>query len=179
MTRIPVFVSAPKSYLIRQEKFLNEIELLLGSHDLRPTTLGRSDYDMDAPLEAIRRLMASSCGLICVAFRRTFIEHGRDRPSSDKNEKEQSKDGAWLTSSYSQIEPAMAYQIGLPILLWREEGVVADGIFDRGSVGLSMPVFDLDAPPNLSHSEWGQPLREWIDRVRSVYRKRGTPPRLW
>lgn len=179
MTRIQVFVSSPKTYLIRQERFLQEIEDLLNSHDLRPTTLGRSDYDMDAPLEAIRRLMASSCGLICVAFRRTFIEHGKDRPTSDKGEKERSRDGTWLTSSYSQIEPAMAYQIGLPVLLWREAGVVDDGVFDRGAVGLSMPVFDLDNPPNLNDPEWRQPLREWIDLVRSVHRRRGTPPRLW
>lgn len=177
--QIPVFVSSPKSYLNRQECFLQEIENLLKSHDLRPMTLGRSDYDMDAPLEAIRRLMAGSCGLICIAFRRTFIARGKDRPASDKGETERLRDNTWLTSSYSQIEPAMAYQIGLPVLLWREKGVADEGVFDRGAVGLSMPVFDLDRPPNLDDSEWRQPLREWIDVVRLVHRKRGAPPRLW
>lgn len=177
--RIPVFVSAPKTYLVRQEAFINEVEGELKQHDLRPMTLGRSDYDMNAPLDAIRRLMLGSCGLICVGFRRTFIETGADRPRSDKNEPSHPRDKTWLSSPYSQIEPAMAYQIGLPILLWREEGVIDDGVFDRGAVGLSMPTFNLDTPPKLSDPSWSQPLREWIDLVRTVYRKRGTPPQLW
>lgn len=179
MTRIPVFVSAPKSFLKRQELFLVSVENALATHDLRPSTLGRSEYDLSAPLEAIRRLMLGSCGLICIAFRRTYIENGIERPQSDNGEREISKNDIWLTSPYCQIEPAMAYQIGLPILLWRETGVVMDGVFDRGALGLSMPSFDLDAPPDLNSDQWQQPLREWIDLVRQVYRNRGSPPRQW
>ena len=174
-----VFLSAPKTFLRRQEAFLQSVERLLTEHDLSPVTLGRSDYDLNAPLEAIRRLMVSSCGLICIGFRRTYIERGADRPTSDKGESESSRDGTWLTSSYSQIEPAMAYQIGLPILLWREAGVMDEGVFDRGAMGLSMPVFDLDDPPDLSTARWRQPLREWVDLVRAVFRHRGAPPRQW
>ena len=155
------------------------LEQELRSHDLRPSTLGRSDYDMTAPLDAIRRLMNGSCGLMCLAFRRTFISEGIDRPSSDIGERESSRNSIWLTSAYSHIEPAMAYQIGLPILLWKEDGVLADGVFDRGALGLSMPEFDLDSPPNLAEQKWRQPLREWVDLVRSVYRRRGLPVQLW
>lgn len=179
MPRIPVFVSAPKSFLRRQESFLEAIERALEESDLRPGTLGRSEYDPSAPLEAIRRLMNGSCGLICIAFRRTYIEKGEDRPNSDIGEVSQTRDGSWLTSPYCQIEPAMAYQIGLPILLWREIGVVSDGLFDRGAVGLSMPEFDLAQPPSLKADKWRQPLSIWIDQVRNVYRNRGAPPRHW
>ncbi len=179
MPKIPVFVSAPKSFLKRQEDFLSKVEDELRRHDLRPSTLGRSDYDMTAPLDAIRRLMNGSCGLLCLAFRRTLIEDGTDRPASDTGEQQTSRNQTWLTSPFCQIEPAMAYQIGLPILLWRESGVAADGVFDRGALGLSMPEFNLDSPPELTDPNWSQPLREWIDLVRAVYRRRGSPVRLW
>jgi len=177
--RLPVFVSAPKSFLRRQEAFLGQVEEHLRSKDLEPITLGRSDYDMSAPLEAIRRLMNGCCGLMCIGFRRTYILQGVDRPRSDLGEKEVSRSHVWLTSPYSQIEPAMAYQIGLPILLWREQGVLAEGLFDRGALDLDMPEFDLDKPPVLTERQWYQPLDQWIDRVRSVHRNRGIPPRLW
>ena len=52
----------------------------------------------------------------------------------------------WLTSPWSQIEPAMAYQIGLPVLILREKGVIDEGILERGVLGLYMPQFDLDEP---------------------------------
>lgn len=179
MNKIPVFVSAPKAFLNRQEEFLETVELALRKHDLCPSTLGRSEYSLSAPLEAIRRLMVGSCGLLCLGFRKTQIEKGVDRPNSDRDEQSRSIDNAWLTSAYCQIEPAMAYQIGIPVLVWREAGVVDDGVFDRGAAGLSMPQFNLDNPPDLSTDQWGQPLREWIDQVRQVYYNRGSPPRQW
>jgi len=40
---------------------------------LEPRTLGVTDYDMDAPLKAIRRLMLESNGLITIAFKRALI----------------------------------------------------------------------------------------------------------
>lgn len=177
--KIPVFVSCPKSYLERQEKFLLQVESHLASCDLIPMTLGRSEYSIDAPLEAIRRLMGGSFGLICLAFRRTLIIEGQDRPQSDMQEKEVDRSGTWLSSPYSQIEPAMAYQIGLPVLIWRESGVTPEGLLDRGAVGLSMPEFDLNTPPDLTEPMWGQPLQDWIDRVRSAHRHTAKAPKLW
>lgn len=176
---IPIFISCPKSYLNRQETFLNKVEDYLRSCELRPLTLGRTEYSIDTPLEAIRRMMAGSFGLLALAFRRTYIEAGFDRPNSDRGERATDRSDSWLSSTYCQIEPAMAYQIGLPILIWRETGVAAEGLLDRGAVGLAMPEFDLDNPPNLSQREWRQPLNDWVDRVRSAHRSSGKAPRLW
>jgi len=176
---IPVFLSCPKPYLQRQVDFLNAVEAHLGECDLRPMTLGRSEYSMDAPLIAIRRLMGSSFGLLTLAFRRTLIDSGFDRPSSDVGEKQISRADTWLTSPYCQIEPAMAYQIGLPVLVWREAGVTEEGLLDRGALDLAMPSFDLDAPPRLSEREWKQPLSEWVRRVQSTYARNGEPVRRW
>ena len=175
----PIFLSCPKPFLKCQEVFLEELEKHLEMRDLRPMTLGRTEYSLDAPLEAIRRLMASSFGLLCIAFRRTHIEKGLDRPGSDLLEVQTERSNTWLTSPYCQIEPAMAYQIGLPILIWRESGVIADGLLDRGAVGLALPEFDLDSPPNLQNAQWSHPLQDWIDRVRSAHRLSGKAPQLW
>lgn len=176
---LPIFLSCPKTYLDRQEEFLTQIELTLFQQDLQAVTLGRSEYDLSAPLIAIRRLMGGCCGLICIAFRRTKITEAIERPSSDRGESERDRSGEWLTSSYCQIEPAMAFQIGLPVLVWREEGVTADGVLDRGALGISMPEFSLDSPPDLSERQWKQPLQQWIEQVRRVHQNRGIPEQLW
>jgi hypothetical protein len=49
----------------------------LRGRGLEPRTLGVTDYDMDAPMTAIRRLMLESNGLITVAFRRTEVRDGK------------------------------------------------------------------------------------------------------
>ena len=178
--RIPIFLSTPKCHLAAQEAFLAKVEEALKLAGLEPRPLGRSDYDMDAPLTAIRRLMMTSCGILTLAFRRTYIEAGVDRPKADLGELEARRDGTWLTSPYCQIEPAMAFQIGLPALIWRETGVAADGLLDRGAMGLSMPEFDISKPDEyLQSDEWSQPFRSWVARVHGVYERRGTPPALW
>ncbi|GGO93079.1 hypothetical protein [Stakelama pacifica] len=159
---IPVFISCPKAYLQRQEDFLNQVESYLRSCELRPMTLGRSEYSINAPLVAIRQLMAGSFGLLALAFRRTLVSAAVDRPNSDIGEPQKNRDLSWLSSPYCQIEPAMAYQIGLPVCIWREQGVMAEGLLDRGAVDLAMPEFDLDAPPVLTDKEWKQPLQELV-----------------
>ena len=54
----------------------------------------------------------------------------------------------------------MAYQIGLPVLILRERGVVDEGILERGVLGLYMPEFDLSKSIDayLSSVEWSEML---------------------
>ncbi len=55
-----VFLSYPKPFSTEQQSFIGELSLYLQSRGLEPRTLGVTDYDMDAPLRAIRRLMLES-----------------------------------------------------------------------------------------------------------------------
>jgi hypothetical protein len=72
--KISVFLSYPKPCVNEQQQFIDRICVYLDSCGFAPRTLGVTDYDMDAPLKAIRRLMLESNGLITVAFRRIFIQ---------------------------------------------------------------------------------------------------------
>lgn len=176
-----IFLSYPKPYLKRQEYFINQVTEYLQERSLMPRTLGVTDYDMDAPLTAIRRLMLESNGLITIAFRRSLVKAGIGKPSSDIGEKEYDISGQWLTSPYCQIEPAMAYQIGLPVLILREKGVVADGILEKGVMGVYMPEFDLDSNIDdyFRSKEWMQIMQKWEGYVRKVVENKGNPPKLF
>ncbi len=175
-------MSYPKPCFGKQDAFIGRVTDYLGRRGIAPRTLGVTDYDMDAPLKAIRRLMLESNGLITVAFRRTFVEKGTARFRTDIATLQESVvDGTWLTTPWAHIEPAMAYQLGLPILILREKGVLADGMLERGVVGLYMPEFDLERPLDeyFTSAEWNGIIGKWEGYVRSVVEQKGRPPQLY
>lgn len=176
-----IFLSYPKPYLKRQEEFIARVTQYLKERNLEPRTLGVTDYDMDAPLTAIRRLMLESNGLVAVAFRRSLIKEGAGKPASDIGEQEYELSDKWLTSPYCQIEPAMAFQLGLPVLILREKGVIAEGILEKGVLGVYMPEFDLndDLDNYFKSEEWMQIIQKWESYVIKVVENKGTPPRLY
>lgn len=178
---IPVFLSYPQPYLKIQEKFINNVIKYLKERGLEAKTLGVTDYDMNAPLVAIRRLMSESNGLLTIAFRRAYIETGTGKPNTDMpNMKQYDISDKWITSMYCHIEPAMAFQIGLPILIFRESGVIADGILEKGVTGLYMPEFNLGLEESIEDyfksDEWKQVIGTWEANVRNTYYNRGLPP---
>lgn len=180
--KISIFLSYPKPAFARQDEFVGRVTHHLEERGFAPRTLGVTDYDMDAPLTAIRRLMLDSNGLITLAFRRTYVESGAARAGTDIDGFEASRiDGTWLTTPWAHIEPAMAYQLGLPILLLREKGVSADGIHERGVAGLYLPEFDLDNPQDeyFKSPQWNDVIGKWGGYVRAVVNAKGTPPKLY
>ncbi len=179
---ISVFLSRPNPYLKRQQEFLDEISSYLRERGLQPRTLGDTDYDLDAPLTAIRRLMVESNGLIAVAFRRIHLIEAISRPNSDLEQDSSILSKQWLTSSWVHIEPAMAFQLGLPILILRESGVIEDGILERGVTGLYLPAFDLrtnNIKSYFQHPQWTQIIGKFEAQVRTVLENKGKPPRLY
>ncbi len=181
--RIPVFLSYPKPYLQKQQDFINVVTQYLKDIMFEPRTLGRTDYDMNAPLKGIRRLLLETNGLVTIAFRRSYIEKGRGKPDSDMNQKEYDISGQWLTSPYCHIEPAMAFQLGLPVLIFREKGVIADGILEQGVLGTYMSEFDLDDMSSIKKyiksDEWCEITQQWGGYVRSVVENKGNPQKLY
>ena len=161
-----------------EEEFIERIIHYFEERELQPRTLGVTDYDMDAPLTAIRRLMLESNGLVTIAFRRSLIKQGTGKPISDIGEEEYDLSNKWLTSPYCQIEPAMAFQLGLPVLILREKGVIAEGILEKGVLGVYMPEFDLNwnLDDYFKSKEWIQIIQKWEGYVRKVVDNKGKPP---
>lgn len=180
--RVPIFVSRPTPHLTAQNVFLETLLDELRERGFEPLTLGPgSSYDYEAPLAGIRRVLSHCCGLVSIAFRRTYASsamknHGADIPLR----MEQLVENVWFTSPYCQIEPAMAFQLGLPILILREDGVMAEGVLEKGVTGLYMPEFNLaDERSFISSNECRRLLDQWGGYVRTVFNRRGDPPLLF
>ena len=180
--RIPVFLSFPKPHLNGQDGFIHKVSQFLQNRGFEPRTLGVTDYDMSAPLTAIRRLMLESNGLVTIAFRRTKVKEAVEREGAElADQKEETVRDVWFTSPWCHIEPAMAYQLGLPILIFREKDVLAEGILEQGVVGYYMPEFDLskDIDDYLNSAQWKDVLGRWEGFVRAVVETKGNPPKLY
>lgn len=178
---ISVFLSYSSPYNQKQEDFIKEIQEYLKERGLYPRTVGVTDYDPNEPLTAIRRLMMESNGLITVAFRRTHIVTGVKYHSKEKKQEGSDILNQWLTSPFCHIEPAMAFQIGLPILVLREKGVIDDGILERGIAGTYLPEFNLENSSinYLESNEWKQIIGKWESYVHRVAENKGCPPKLY
>jgi hypothetical protein len=179
---VPIFLSYPKPHLEAQAAFLERVVDYLEERGLEPRTLGVTNYDMDAPLKAIRRLMLESNGLITIAFSRHHIAAGASRAGANmRGSTEAPLHDVYLTSPWSQIEPAMAYQVGLPVLILRERGVVPEGVLEQGVLGTYMPQVDLSQPLDdyFEGNEWRHLITRWEGQVRAVVEAKGNPPRLY
>lgn len=101
-------MSYPQPYLNKQQEFIDYIKRYLCDRGIVTRTLGVTDYDMDEPFTAIRRLMLESNGLLTIAFRRTYIEKGFIKQNADiDNAQKHQLENQWLASSWCHIEPAM------------------------------------------------------------------------
>lgn len=165
---IPVFLSYAKPFNQKQTKFIRKVAGHLVEIGFKPRTLGITDNSTSAPLIKIREIINESHGLLSVAFRRGFIEKGVGKPNTNLTGHTQYDiSQKWITSPYCQIEPSMAFQIDMPILIFREKGVIDDGILEKGVVGSYMPEFDLDSSIDqyFKSSEWNQLIIEWKKSV--------------
>jgi hypothetical protein len=69
----------------------------------------------------------------------------------------------------------------LPILIFREKGVIDDGVLEKGVVGLYMSEFDLEESNDdyLMSDEWGGIISRWEGFARAVVETKGNPPQLY
>lgn len=94
---------------------------MLIEKDLEPRTLGESDYDLDAPLQLIRRLMMESSGIIGIALGSNFDKQmGFTRLMQTEGITPQQIEEKRITSPFCQIEPANGFSIRAPITLLRK-----------------------------------------------------------
>lgn len=165
-----IFVSKPNHLNARQASFWQSLQRILLARDLRPRTLGETDYPNRTPLEAVRLVMDECEGAVVLGYRQVHIERGREKTGSSK---EKILKDTYLSTPWNQIECGMAYMLNLPLLIVREPGV-EDGVFGIGNTDrfIHQAVLSrawLDSPRFL------QPLNEWIEEIHQRPRAPATP----
>jgi hypothetical protein len=172
--KIPIFLSYARPYNDLQTLFLGHVIDETKSHFLFPRTLGSSDQYAETPITSISRLMLASYGCLAIAFRRAFVTNAVSRPGSAQQEV---FDNFYLSSPYIQIESAMAYQQGLPVMVLVEDGVnmnsIFGGISEQGAAPFNIIKFNLKNYQSITDffngSFWRETFVDWSSKVRTNY----------
>jgi len=174
---IPVFLSHPKPCNDKQQEFIRSLRAILVDRGFDARTLGVNEYDTKVPLAGVRRIMLESNGVMVVALARYEIKTGRHHYSRDGSSASDSINGSWMTSPWCQIEAGMGFQLGLPVLTFRERGVRADGVLEHGVMGSYMPEFDLskDVAAYFASEECKQLIRQFESHVIHFRDRKGFP----
>lgn len=163
--RIPVFLSHPSRLNSKQSDFVENIIMEIRKALLFPRTLPVTEQYPETPLTNIRRMILSSYGFIALNLAQ------REGKVLQNNLGQPIDLTTWEGSPFAQIEPAMAFQFGLPMLLIRESIVEQTGIWSFG-IG---PFLLLEWNPNLPLSEffnsagWLEIFQNWISQVRNGF----------
>lgn len=129
METINIFVSVGAAANSKQEDFIRAIEDRLRSEGLVPHTVGRNTFTSGAPLKAIIELLDQCNGAAVVALERSFFPDGVEKRDGPK---ERRLNEVRLPTPWNQIEAAMAYDRGLPVLMIVEAGLKSEGLLESG-----------------------------------------------
>jgi hypothetical protein len=160
-TSISIFLSCGTPHNKAQEDFISAIEAHLESHGCNPQTIGRSKFSARQPAEASRDLIARCSGAVVVAFERTRILTGLDKPESSIEKKiaNESHPTVW-----NHMEAAMAYARKVPILTIVQPGLKRQGMLsDR----LEWMAIEAELSPEVLRTDYfRQVFAEWLSLVK-------------
>jgi hypothetical protein len=156
-TSLAVFVSCGTPYQKAQEDFISAVEAHLKSHGCTPITVGRSRYSVRQPVEAARDCIAECRGAIVIAFERIRILKAAEYPDSPK---ERSILVEAHPTVWNQMEAAMAYSKGMPILTFVQTGIKRQGMLSNR---FEWPAIEADLSPDVLRTEaFRQIFEEWL-----------------
>jgi len=122
--------------------------------------VGRTDFARQKPLKTILEVMQGCSGTIVIAFERFHFEQGVEFPGGSE---EIQQKNIHLPTVWNQVEAAMAYTLGQPLLAiadskLRGEGLLEDG-YDWFVKWLELTPQSLEDPTFL------RTFQEWRERV--------------
>jgi hypothetical protein len=133
-----IFLSLTSPERSDQQAFVASLMSAIASHDMTPV---RVTGGLSAPpLESIRQVMQTCQGTIVVAMARNRVVEGLDYFGGEDGQGYRHR---YLATEWVQIESALAYQLGHPILVLREDLVFPTGLLDPDASGFPVCTFSL------------------------------------
>jgi len=160
MKEINVFVSVGGTANDMQEAFVRAVEDRLRGEGLIPHTVGRNTFSADAPLKTVTELMDKCSGTVAIALERAYFPSGLEK-----------RGGPYVASlvearyptPWNQIEAAMAFSRGHPLMVIVEKGLRSEGLLERGNQWYVQSVEPI--PSSLTSLEFNGVLASWKERV--------------
>lgn len=164
--KIPIFLSVGEPHNDVQKQYLDEIIQYFSNNNISAETLGRTFWSIKNPLEPIQNKMTHVHGACILAMERFQSLNGCYKRGS---EHESLKNVQYFASIWTQLEAAMAYQEELPLLIFKEENLVAEGMFDGQIHGWMVVRINPENPSEINQGPIKKYIDSWIEEVRCHY----------
>lgn len=165
--RIPIFLSHPNRLNATQQLFVDTMIREIRKALLFPRTLPLTEQYPETPLTNIRRMISSSFGMVALNLKQREVSVIQN----NLNQPQQPPLTTWEGSPFAQIEPGMAYQFGLPLLLIIEKGVEQNGIWSFGIGPFLILEWDAVQPIEsfFKRTDWTEIFQNWLGHVRNGF----------
>ena len=153
----PVFLSQPTWVPPDQRQGLENFKNLLRMFDLEPRSIGVTDRPTKLPMDEVIQLMNQCVGAVILGIPQIEVRSGRVK-------------GEEITSAFSigtewnHIEAALAYAIGLPVLVIHDV-TVGRGIFDPGAANAFIYSVDFSSASWALTNEISGATKSWCQRL--------------
>lgn len=164
--KISAFLSVGTTHNDKQQNYWDNLVKYLDSKNIKAETLGDNFWSLNSPLIPIQRRMQEVNGAVILAMERFHSKEGTYRRGSkeQKNFKDQ-----YFATVWTQLEGAMAYQLGLPLLILKEKKLVAEGMFDPQIHEWRVNNINLDDPGELFRNPLKALINTWVQDVQTFY----------
>lgn len=154
---IYTLVSCGTPHDSKQKRFRDAVDVHLRSHGCESTTVGQNRHTLKQPIAGVRDVIAKSDGIIVIAFERTRIIEGLDKPGTTEQKviNNESHPTVW-----NQMEAAMGYGQHLPVLTLVQNGLSRQGMLSKRMEYVAIQT-DL-TPALLAGDPFQQIFREWL-----------------
>ncbi len=127
MDKPKVFISVGSNGTPSQREATDAIFATIAGTGLAPRQMEKNEWSSEQPLRAIRKVIEECHGAVIVAFARYEFPDGFERLQDLTH---QPLKETRLPTVWNQIEAALAYGKGLPLLVIGEQGLREDGLFE-------------------------------------------------
>ncbi len=122
---IDIFISRPTWIAEEFKEGLTGFLSFLDTHDIKPRTLGCTDYPTESPLDEVITVMDECQGAIILGYPQIYVKKG--------NIKEVENSDFLLPTEWNHIEATLAYIKKKPLLIIHHKGI-SRGIFEHGAI---------------------------------------------
>jgi len=161
---IDVFMSIGRTATDQQDRFVAAVERLLTEHGLTPR---RATWSSVQPLKKVEEVLATCCGTVIVAFERLVANEALELRGGAKQKRIAD---LRLPTVWNQIEAALGYSRGYPLLVICENGLRSEGLLEKG-YDWYVQLLDID-PREVDTPEFRGVFEDWNERVKNFHETR-------
>jgi hypothetical protein len=164
--RIPVFVSCPTALNQPQHASRELVIRELTRQGLEARALGRSDYPTHLPLREVLVIAKHCSGGVILGFEQAFARDVRVKRGTP--EERRAAQPISFPTPWNHLEAGILFGMGLPLLVFREPGIVG-GIFDTGVTDTFIHPVPTPAMSRANKTALLEVFRKWQAKVREHY----------